>query len=68
MLIIKQLKKRAFHSVLKAKTFSLHPELGSSIFSVIKTVQNFINYYNKKRIQQKYDYLSPVEYRKKVIT
>ncbi|RST96542.1 hypothetical protein CBF37_10925, partial [Vagococcus vulneris] len=27
----------------------------------------FINYYNKERIQQKYDYLSPVDYRKKVI-
>ncbi|MGY3703597.1 hypothetical protein [Vagococcus martis] len=25
-----------------------------------------MNYY-KKRIQQKYDYLSPIEYRKKVI-
>ncbi|MGY3704140.1 IS3 family transposase [Vagococcus vulneris] len=26
-----------------------------------------MNYYNKERIQQKYDYLSPVDYRKKVI-
>ncbi|WP_416340699.1 IS3 family transposase [Vagococcus bubulae] len=57
----------SFHSILKAETFSLHPELGSSTISVIETVQNFINYYNKERIQQKYDYLSPVEYRKKVI-
>lgn len=57
----------SFHAILKAETFSLHPELGSSTISVIETVQNFINYYNKERIQQKYDYLSPVEYRKKVI-
>lgn len=57
----------SFHSVLKTETFSLHPELGSSTTSVIETVQNFINYYNKERIQQKYDYLSPVDYRKKVI-
>ncbi|MDV3929102.1 hypothetical protein CMT82_19130 [Elizabethkingia anophelis] len=34
---------------------------------VLQTVQNFINYSNKERIQQKSDYLSPVEYRKKVI-
>ncbi|MGY3766996.1 IS3 family transposase [Vagococcus vulneris] len=26
-----------------------------------------MNYYNKERIQQKYDYLSPIDYRKKVI-
>lgn len=56
----------SFHSTLKSETFNLQEELGSSTYSVIETVQNFINYYNKDRIQQKYDYLSPVDFRRKV--
>ncbi|HEM5130232.1 TPA: IS3 family transposase, partial [Streptococcus suis] len=27
--------------------------------------ENYIKYYNEKRIQQKLDYLSPVEYRRR---
>jgi len=58
----------SFHSTLKSETFSIHPELGSSTSSVIETVQNFIKYYNEKRIQQKYGYLSPIDYRKQATT
>ena len=54
----------SFHSTLKSETFSIQPELGCSTTSVIETVQNFIKYYNEKRIQQKYGYLSPIDYRK----
>lgn len=54
----------SFHSTLKSETFSIQSELGCSTTSVIETVQNFIKYYNEKRIQQKYGYLSPIDYRK----
>ena len=54
----------SFHSTLKSETFSIQSELGSSTTSVTETVQNFIKYYNEKRIQQKYGYLSPIDYRK----
>ena len=56
----------SFHATLKTETFGIQKELGSSTSSVIETVQNFITYYNKNRIQQKYGYLSPIDYRKQV--
>ncbi|HFR3939720.1 TPA: IS3 family transposase, partial [Streptococcus suis] len=34
-------------------------------YIVIQIVENYIKYYNEKRIQQKLDYLSPVEYRRR---
>ncbi|NQG20376.1 IS3 family transposase [Streptococcus suis] len=34
-------------------------------YIVIQIVENYIRYYNEKRIQQKSDYLSPVEYRRR---
>lgn len=33
---------------------------------VIEIVENYINYYNKIRTQQKLGYLSPMEYRLKI--
>lgn len=44
-----------FHSSLKSETFYLNKDLKSS---------NDIGNYNKVRIQQKLDYLSPIEFRK----
>ncbi|MGY3766336.1 IS3 family transposase [Vagococcus vulneris] len=52
----------SIESFQKAETFTLHLELDNSTISVIEAVQNFINYYNKERIQQKCDYLFPSDY------
>ncbi|WP_199897323.1 IS3 family transposase [Listeria grayi] len=52
-----------FHSSLKCETFYLMTEPIGSTISVIDIVQNYINNYNKNRIQQKLGYLSPVQYR-----
>ena len=40
--------------------------LNTTIY-VIQIVENYIKYSNEKRIQQKLDYLSPVEYRRQVV-
>ena len=52
-----------FHSSLKCETFYLDRELKSSNNIVIDIVENYIENYNKVRIQQKLGYLSPIEYR-----
>jgi putative transposase len=53
-----------FHSSLKCETFYLNNELNSSNDIVIDIVENYIENYNKIRIQQKLGYLSPMEFRK----
>ena len=53
-----------FHSSLKCETFYLNNELNNSNFIVKDIVEKYIeNYNNNNRIQQKLDYLSPVQYR-----
>ncbi|WHI55015.1 IS3 family transposase [Mammaliicoccus lentus] len=52
-----------FHGSLKSETFYLNSELRSSNTIVIDIVENYIENYNKVRIQQKLGYLSPIEYR-----
>ncbi|RIN87910.1 IS3 family transposase, partial [Mammaliicoccus sciuri] len=52
-----------FHASLKCETFYLNSELRSSNTIVIDIVENYIENYNKVRIQQKLGYLSPIEYR-----
>ncbi|MCD2521480.1 IS3 family transposase, partial [Mammaliicoccus lentus] len=49
---------------LKCETFYLNSELRNSNTIVIDIVENYIENYNKVRIQQKLGYLSPIEYRK----
>ncbi|QQC96534.1 IS3 family transposase [Mammaliicoccus sciuri] len=53
-----------FHASLKCETFYLNSGLRSSNTIVIDIVENYIENYNKVRIQQKLGYLSPIEYRK----
>ena len=53
-----------FHSSLKCEAFYIKDEVITSSTIVIQIVENYIKYYNEKRIQQKLDYLSPVEYRR----
>lgn len=53
----------SFHSVLKSETFYLNPELKSSTTIVSQTVIEYIDYYNKIRIQEKLGYVSPQIYR-----
>ncbi|RIN99888.1 IS3 family transposase, partial [Mammaliicoccus sciuri] len=52
-----------FHASIKCETFYLNSELRSSNTIVIDIVENYIENYNKVRIQQKLGYLSPIEYR-----
>lgn len=53
-----------FHDSLKCETFYLNTEFKSSNSIVIDIVENYIENYNKVRIQQKLGYLSSIEYRK----
>ncbi|MCY1574431.1 IS3 family transposase, partial [Staphylococcus pettenkoferi] len=45
------------------QTFYLNNELNNSNFIVKDIVEKYIENYNNNRIQQKLDYLSPVQYR-----
>ncbi len=55
----------SFHSSLKCEAFYIKDEVITSSSIVIQIVENYIKYYNENRIQQKLDYLSPVEYRRR---
>ncbi|WP_048781683.1 IS3 family transposase, partial [Streptococcus sp. 263_SSPC] len=50
---------------LKCEAFYIKDEVITSSSIVIQIVENYIKYYNENRIQQKLDYLSPVEYRRR---
>lgn len=56
----------SFHSSLKSETFYLDRLNNEPTSIVIQTVIDYINYYNKNRIQQKLGYKSPIEYRKSI--
>jgi len=53
----------SFHASLKCETFYLDGLKNESSSIVIQIVEDYINYYNKNRIQQKLGYKSPIEYR-----
>ncbi|GKQ43016.1 transposase [Companilactobacillus sp. RD055328] len=54
----------SFHSSLKSETFYHQMELSSSKDIIIETVENYINFWNNKRIFTKLGHQSPVKYRK----
>jgi len=53
----------SFHASLKCETFYLDGLKNESSSIVIQIVEDYINYYNENRIQQKLGYKSPIEYR-----
>ncbi|WP_083307585.1 IS3 family transposase, partial [Staphylococcus sp. HMSC071G07] len=52
-----------FFTLQQNQTFYLNNELNNSNFIVKDIVEKYIENYNNNRIQQKLDYLSPVQYR-----
>ena len=56
----------SFFSSLKTKAFYSQGLKNLSSKMVIEIVSQYIDYYNKERIQAKLNYLSPVKYKKKV--
>lgn len=56
----------SFHSCLKSETFYLEELRQTTTAIVVKTVQEYIHYFNNTRIQLKLNNQSPVEYRKLV--
>ena len=56
----------SFHASLKSEMFYLDRLNNEPTSIVIQTVIDYINYYNKIRIQQKLGYKSPIEYRKSI--
>ncbi|WP_420913747.1 IS3 family transposase [Brevibacillus laterosporus] len=56
----------SFHSSLKSEEFaSLKRDILTNLM-VIQKVENYICFYNKERIQEKLNYLSPYEYGKQI--
>ena len=55
-----------FFSSLKTEAFYSQGLKNLSSKMVIEIVSQYIDYYNKERIQAKLNYLSPVKYKKKV--
>lgn len=53
-----------FHANLKSETFYLEQLNNEPTSIVIQSVIDYINYYNKTRIQQKSGYKSPIDYRR----
>ncbi|WP_414735277.1 IS3 family transposase [Carnobacterium divergens] len=56
----------SFHSSLKSETFYINKEPIGSNNIVIDIVENYITFWNNKRILTKLGHLSPVDYRKKM--
>ena len=56
----------SFFSSLKTEAFYSQGLTNLSSKMVIEIVSQYIDYYNKERIQAKLNYLSPVKYKKKV--
>ena len=56
----------SFFSSLKTKAFYSQGLKNLSSKMVIEIVSQYIDYYSKKIIQAKLNYLSPVKYKKKV--
>ena len=57
----------SFFSSLKTEAFYSQGLKNLSSKMVIEIVSQYIDYYNKERIQAKLNYLSPVKYKKKVV-
>ncbi len=53
----------SFHSTLKSETFYLDEITQTTTAIVKRVVQNYIQYYNKDRIQTKLNSQSPIDYR-----
>ena len=58
--------KESFFSSLKTEAFYSQGLNNLSSKMVIEIVSQYIDYYNKERIQSKLNYLPPVKYKKKV--
>ncbi|HET7578164.1 MAG TPA: IS3 family transposase [Bacillales bacterium] len=56
----------SFHASLKSETFYAQERKYLSTSIVQEIVQEYILYYNQERIQEKLNYLSPIEYRQQV--
>lgn len=56
----------SFHSQLKVEGFYSQSCRKTTNSIVLEMVENYIHYYNQERIQEKLNYLSPLEYRKQV--
>lgn len=56
----------SFHSQLKTEGFYSQNVVSTTNDIVLEIVDNYIHYYNHERIQEKLNYLSPVEYRQQV--
>ena len=58
--------KESFFSSLKTESFYSQGLKNLSSKMLIEIVSQYIDYYNKERIQSKLNYRSPVKYKKKV--
>ncbi len=56
----------SFHSTIKSEEFYSQGREFLTNSIVIERVKNYINYYNRIRLQAKLNYLSPIEFREQV--
>ena len=56
----------SFHSSLKSEGFKDHRRSSITNIKVIEIVNQYMCYYNEKRIQAKLNYLAPIEYGRQV--
>ncbi|WP_419393611.1 IS3 family transposase [Cytobacillus praedii] len=56
----------SFHSSLKSEGFKDHRRSSNTNIKVIEIVNQYMCYYNEKRIQAKLNYLAPIEYGRQV--
>ena len=57
-----------FFGILKSEMFYGYEKMFQSLEDLEKTIVNYIDYYNNKRIKVKLKELSPVQYRTKSFT
>ena len=57
-----------FFGILKSEMFYGYEKMFQSLEDLEKTIANYIDYYNNKRIKVKLKELSPVQYRTKSFT
>ena len=57
-----------FFGILKSEIFYGYEKMFQSLEDLEKTIVNYIDYYNNKRIKVKLKKLSPVKYRTKSFT
>ena len=58
----------SFFGILKSEMFYGYVRMFQSLENLEKTIVNYIDYYNNKRIKVKLKELSPVQYRTKSFT